>query len=289
MTKKKIIICAASAGLTLVIVGGAFLGLKKVNKPEGTVEVAVATKEIKAGEVFTSQNYTYKELPKSQVSPSCVTKVEIESEKNNKKIYTIEDVLQGKEVISDIYANEPIMKGRVSGLKTLTDENGNAIDMSQYTKMMYNVSDTKSLDGQVHAGDKVDLWVRYKLNDKENNDQWVVVDKILKRVLVNRTFDAEGKEITDTTIPAKSMEILLKENEVSEYLKYQDLGKYTLVKSPSKITDASKEVVRKKLSTNNLIQEILSMQNDEVTADKIEEIDPTVKDKVQNIEIETNN
>lgn len=284
MNKKKIITIIASVVLTAVAVGGIYFGFKQISKPEQTVEVAVATQDIKAGEICSSKNYTYVEMAKSKVSPSYVTKVEVENQKGNDKTYTVSDVLKGKEASSAIYQNEPIMKGRITGLNSTVDAT-EIIDYSKYTKMMYNVTDTKSLDGQVHAGDKVDLWVRYTLTDKTTHDKLVVVDKILKKVLVNRTFDSDGKEITDITIPAKSMEILLAEDEVSEYLKYQDFGRYTLVKSPSSDDKESDEVVRKKLSTNGLIQEIISMKEDQVTADKIYK-DPAKANEVQNYELD---
>ena len=285
MNKKKIITIIASIVLTIVTVGGIYFGAKHLSKPEDTIEVAVATQDIKAGKICDSKNYTYVAMPKSKVSPSYVTKVEVENTTGKDKTYVVSDILKGKEVSSDIYQNEPIVKGRVTGLNSGVDAT-EIIDYSKYTKMMYNVTDTKSLDGQVHAGDKVDLWVRYTLTDKTTHDKLVVVDKVLKKVIVNRTFDSEGKEINDISVPAKSMEILLAEDEVSEYLKFQEFGKYTLVKSPTTDDKSSDEVVRKKLSTNGLIQEVISMKEDQVTADKIYK-DPAKASEVQNYEIDT--
>lgn len=290
MNKKTITAILISFLVTILMLLGLFVLYTQQTKPEETIEVAYTTKEVKAGELLMlDKNYKYKNMPKSKVTPSHITKVELEKEStNNKTIYTLTDILKGKEVITDLYPDEPIMKGRVSGLSGLSDINGEEIDLSKYRKMTYSVSDTQSLEGQVRSGDRVDFWIRYKLNDKKNNDQLIIVDKILKNVLVNKTFDSNGQEVNDTTIPSKTIEVLLREDEVQEFLRYKDLGKYTIVKVPIGAITEDNEVVRKKLSTNDLIWEIISMDEDSVTADKIKK-DPSKIDKIEDMEIETNN
>lgn len=264
--------------ITLVFGVVAFFLIRKMKKPEEMVSVAVATKEIKAGEIFTDENYIYKGIPKKELTSSHITKIAMEDG-------TYTDTLKGKEVKSDIYPNEKIMKGRVSGMSVLTDENGETIDVSGYRKLMYEVGDSNSLSGQVQAGDRLDFWVRYKLNDKTNKDQLVIVDKILKNVIVNKCYDSNGEEVTNTSIPVKTVEILLTEKELQEYIKYKDLGKYTLVKVPAgQSSDTSDDIVRKKLSTNDLIWEIISMDEDQVTSDKITK-DPSKEQEIVNFEI----
>lgn len=276
--------------LTLIVLGGIYFGFKQVNKPEPQVEVAVATTNIKSGELLMSdKNYTYTKIDKSKVTSSHITKVQIETESNNEETkVALTDMLKGKEVITDIYAGEPIMKGRVSGLTGISNSEGEQLDLSKYRKMTYSVTNEQNLEGQVRSGDRVDFWVKYKLNDKTNKDQLIVVDKILKNVIVNKTFDANGQEINDPTIPAKTIEVLLLEKEIQEFLQYKDLGKFTIVKVPTGATeDGSEEIVRRKVSTNDLIWEIISMDEDAVTADKIKK-DADKKDKVQDMELETN-
>lgn len=287
MNKKNITAILMALVITILVLCGLYFGYKQQTKPEETIEVAVTIQEIKAGELLMlNKNYNYQKIPKSKLTPSHVTKEQIEKKSDdNKTIYALSDILNNKEVTTSLYANEPIMKGRVSGLSGVSNIEGEEIDLSQYRKMTYSVSDTQSLEGQVVAGDRVDFWIRYKLNDKTNKDQLVVVDKVLKNVLINKTFDANGQEISDPSIPAKTIEILLLEEEIQEYLKYKDLGKYTIVKVPVSAIGNEDEIVRKKLSTNDLIWEIISMEEDAVTADKIKK-DPTKLDKVEDIEIE---
>lgn len=277
MNKKTKNALLVSLGVTIVFSIGAFLYVQNARKPVETMEIAIAKKEIKAGEVFTNDNYEYVKIPKVDNS-SYIQKVAMEDG-------TYNDVLKGKEATNDIYPNEEIVKGRVSGMAALTDDKGEVIDLSGYRKLTYKVDGENSLSGQVKKGDKLDFWVRYKLNDKKNKDQLVIVDKILKDVIVNKCFDANGLEIVDPSIPATTVELLVTEEELQEYIKFKDLGKYTLVKAPVGGSSSEKdEIVRKKLSTNDLIWEIISMEESEVTADKIKK-DPNKKNDIGNFEI----
>lgn len=287
MNKKNIIAILMSLVITILVLTGLYFGYQEKIKPEETIDVAITTSEIKSGELLVlNKNYSYQKLPKSKVTASHITKTQIEQKTDDgKTVYMLSDILNNKEVTTQLYANEPIMKGRVSGLSGLSNINGEEIDLSMYRKMTYSVSDTQSLEGQVTSGDRVDFWIRYVLTDKTNKDQLIVVDKVLKNVLINKTFDANGQEISDPSIPAKTIELLLLEDEIQEYLKYKDLGKYTIVKVPVSANANDNEIVRKKLSTNELIWEIISMEEDSVTADKIKK-DPTKIDKVGDIEIE---
>lgn len=263
---------------TAIISTGLYFMFKNTTKKENTIEVAVATREIKAGEVFNDDNYKYVSIPESKVSASYVTKVKMADN-------SVTDVLKGKEVLSTIYPNEEIVKGRVSNMSALTDDKGNVIDTSSYRKLMLEVGTSQELSGQVVSGDKIDFWVRYTLNDKTNKDKLIVVDKIMKNVIVNKCYDSEGNEITDTTQKAKTVELLVTEEELQEYIKYKDLGKYTLVKVPSGSDGSSNDdIVRKKISTNDLIWEVISMKDDEVTADKITK-DKDKEKEISNYEI----
>lgn len=287
MNKKNIIAILMSLVITILVLMGLYLGYQQQIKPEETIDIAVTTKEVRSGELLVlNKNYTYQKLPRSKVTSSHITKAQLEKKsEDGKTVYVLSDILNNKEVTTHLYSNEPIMKGRISGLSGVSNIDGEEIDLSKYRKMTYSVSDTQSLEGQVTSGDKVDFWIRYKLNDKTNADQLVVVDKVLKNVLINKTFDANGQEISDPSIPAKTIEILLLEDEIQEYLKYKDLGKYTIVKVPVSAVDSDDEIVRKKLSTNELIWEIISMEEDAVTADKIKK-DPTKVEKIDDMEIE---
>lgn len=286
-TKNAILI---SFGVTILCAGGAYYYIANSSKPVPMVEVAMSTAEVKTGDVLSEEKYRYVQIPQSEYSPSYVTKVKTET-KNDKgeNIVTYVDTLKGKEVASDIYPNEKIMKGRVSNSAGLTDENGNVIDISNYRKMMFAVNSTQTLSGQVQPGDKVDFWVRYTLSDTKNKDKLVVVDKVLKNITINKAYDTNSNEITDGSVAAKNVELLLTEEELQTYIQYRDFGSITLVKVPKGTkADAETDIVRKKLSTNNLIWEVVSMKEDQVTADKITK-DPSKESEISNYVLEENN
>lgn len=290
MNKRVVTAIVISLVFTVLAIGGIVFGLKQITKPEETIKIAVAVEEIKAGTILQTSMYDYVSIPKSQYIPSYVTYEEIIKEENGSKQVLLNDTLKGKETKTDIYKGERIAKGRVSGvaIDTIEDSEGNVLDVNSFRRMSFSASGTKNLSGQMKSGDKVDFWLRYKLTDKNNNDQIVVVDKILKDVPVLKAFDSNGVEITTTGISASSVELLLTEEEVQEYLKWADLGNITLVKVPVGSSDSEdNEIVRKKLSMNDLIHEIISQEKSEVTANEIKK-DPTKKEQIEDYIIEEN-
>lgn len=290
MEKKTKIGLIVSLGITTCVAFGGFLFYKQMSKPVPMVAVAQATKEIKAGEILDpNENYTYINIPQSELSSSYITLVKMESNsKEGQTQATMTDILKGKEVTSDIYPNEKIMKGRVSSMTSLTDQKGETIDVSKYRKLTYTVTGPQNLAGQIKSGDRIDFWITYKLTDKTNKDKIIVTDKILKNVIVNKTFDSNGQEIVNNEGIAKTAEFLLTEDEVQTYIQYKDLGKITLAKVPTSSNDVSSEVVRKKLSINDLVWEIVSMDTSEVTADQIKK-DPLKKNDIDKYELEFDN
>jgi hypothetical protein len=180
-------------------------------------------------------------------------------------------MLKGKEAKENIYKGERIIRSRVSGFSVQTgDGNETSDDYSGLRRMTYTAQGIQNLAGQLKAGDYIDFWIRYKLQDKENSDTIVVVDKILSNVPVVKALDSNAQEIKSGDEASTTIEIMLSQEQIQEFIKWRDLGKITLVKVPVGVnTNAEKEVTRVKMSMNDLIWDVLSMTEDKMNKDDI--------------------
>lgn len=270
---KRIIIAMAIA---LIVTAGAifliYTTVKKISQPKETIEIAVATQDIKAGTILQDNMYEYVAIPKDEAIPSYIQKeVILVKDENGNTTQKLEDILKGKEAKENIYKGERIVKSRVGGATIGTEEeNGEEFDSTGLRRMTYTAQGIQNLAGQLKAGDRVDFWIRYKLQDKKNNDTIIVVDKILSNVPVVKALNSNSQEIKNPNEVTTTIEIMLTQEQVQEFIKWRDLGKITLVKVPADAdVTAEKEITRKKMSMNDLILEVLSMDKDEMNRDDI--------------------
>lgn len=280
---KRILIASAIA--LLITVGAIFfiyMSVTKISQPKETVKIAVAKQDIKAGAILQDHMYEYVPIPKDEVIPSYIQEeVVLVKDDDGNTTQRLVDTLKGKEAKENIYKGERIIKGRV-GSTTIAgkDEDNDDFDSTGLRRMTYTAQGIQNLAGQLKAGDRVDFWIRYKLQDKENNDTIVVVDKILNNVPVVKALDSNYREIKSTDQATTTIEIMLTQEQVQEFIKWRDLGKITLVKVPVDANvNQEKEITRKKMSMNDLILEVLSMTEDEMNKDDII-IDESKRDEV---------
>lgn len=280
---KRILIASAIA--LLITVGAIFfiyMSVTKISQPKETVKIAVAKQDIKAGAILQDHMYEYVPIPKDEVIPSYVQEeVVLVKDDDGNTTQRLVDTLKGKEAKENIYKGERIIKGRVGGTTIAgKDEDNDDFDSTGLRRMTYTAQGIQNLAGQLKAGDRVDFWIRYKLQDKENNDTIVVVDKILSNVPVVKALDSNYREIKSTDQATTTIEIMLTQEQVQEFIKWRDLGKITLVKVPVDAdVNQEKEITRKKMSMNDLILEVLSMTEDEMNKDDII-IDESKRDEV---------
>lgn len=280
---KRILIASAIA--LLITVGAIFfiyMSVTKISQPKETVKIAVAKQDIKAGAILQDHMYEYVPIPKDEVIPSYVQEeVVLVKDDDGNTTQRLVDTLKGKEAKENIYKGERIIKGRVGGTTIAgKDEDNDDFDSTGLRRMTYTAQGIQNLAGQLKAGDRVDFWIRYKLQDKENNDTIVVVDKILSNVPVVKALDSNYREIKSTDQATTTIEIMLTQEQVQEFIKWRDFGKITLVKVPVDANvNQEKEITRKKMSMNDLILEVLSMTEDEMNKDDII-IDESKRDEV---------
>lgn len=272
MNKRTIIASVAALLITVIAMYFIFTSITQMSRPKETVEVAVAKQEIKAGTILQPDMYEYVLIPKDEVIPSYVQKeVVIIKNENGDLVKTLSDMLKGKEAKENIYKGERIVKSRVSGFSIgVEGEDEEVSDYSGLRRMTYTAQGIQNLAGQLKTGDYIDFWIRYKLQDKENNDTIVVVDKILSNVPVVKALDSNSQEIKNGTAASTTIEILLTQEQIQEFIKWRDLGRITLVKVPPGVnTDTEKEITRVKMSMNDLIWDVLSMTEDKMNKDDI--------------------
>jgi Flp pilus assembly protein CpaB len=272
MNKRTIIASVVALLITVIAMYFIFTSITQMSRPKETVEVAVAKQEIKAGTILQPDMYEYVPIPKDEVIPSYVQKeVVIIKNENGDSVKTLSDMLKGKEAKENIYKGERIIRSRVSGFSVQTgDGNETSDDYSGLRRMTYTAQGIQNLAGQLKAGDYIDFWIRYKLQDKENSDTIVVVDKILSNVPVVKALDSNAQEIKSGDEASTTIEIMLSQEQIQEFIKWRDLGKITLVKVPVGVnTNAEKEVTRVKMSMNDLIWDVLSMTEDKMNKDDI--------------------
>lgn len=280
---KRILIASAIA--LLITVGTIFfiyMSVTKISQPKETVKIAVAKQDIKAGAILQDHMYEYVPIPEDEVIPSYIQEeVVLVKDDDGNTTQRLVDTLKGKEAKENIYKGERIIKGRVGGTTIAGKDEGNDdFDSTGLRRMTYTAQGIQNLAGQLKAGDRVDFWIRYKLQDKENNDTIVVVDKILSNVPVVKALDSNYREIKSTDQATTTIEIMLTQEQVQEFIKWRDLGKITLVKVPVDANvNQEKEITRKKMSMNDLILEVLSMTEDEMNKDDII-IDESKRDEV---------
>lgn len=271
MNKRTIIASVVALLITVIAMYFIFTSITQMSRPKETVEVAVAKQEIKAGTILQPDMYEYVLIPKDEVIPSYVQKeVVIIKNENGDLVKTLSDMLKGKEAKENIYKGERIVKSRVSGFSIGVEEKDEVSDYSGLRRMTYTAQGIQNLAGQLKTGDYIDFWIRYKLQDKENNDTIVVVDKILSNVPVVKALDSNSQEIKNGTAASTTIEILLTQEQIQEFIKWRDLGRITLVKVPPGVnTDTEKEITRVKMSMNDLIWDVLSMTEDKMNKDDI--------------------
>jgi len=284
MNKRTIIACVVALLVTVIAIFFIFTSVNKISQPKETVAVAVAKQEIKTGTILQPDMYEYVPIPKDEVIPSYVQKeIVVIKNENGKSVETLSDMLKGKEATENIYKGEKIIKSRVSDISLQNNEGeSEENDFTGLRKMTYTAQGVQNLAGQLKAGDYIDFWIRYKLTDDENNDTIVVVDKILSNVPVVKALDSNSQEIKSGNNEASTtIEVMLSQEQIQEFIKWRDLGKITLVKVPVGVnTDAEKEVTRVKMSMNDLIWDVLSMKGDKMNKNDI------IKDKSKKADVE---
>jgi len=272
MNKRILIASGIALLVTVAAVFFIFTSVNKISQPKETVRIAVAKQDIRAGSILQDHMYEYVAIPKDEVIPSYVQKeVVLIKDENGNTTEKLEDTLKGKEASENIYKGERIIKGRVSGVSIATDDEGSDdFTNTGLRRMTYTAQGIQNLAGQLKAGDCVDFWIRYKLQDNENNDTIIVVDKILNNVPIVKALDSNAQEIKSSDTASTTIEIMLSQEQIQEFIQWRDLGKITLVKVPVDADiHAEKEITRKKMSMNDLILEVLSMTEDEMNKDDI--------------------
>lgn len=290
MNKKRLLIATAiSLAVTVLVVFGIFRAVEKMNEPENTVAIAVAKTEIKAGTILQPDLYEYVEVPEDEYIASYVTYEPVVTEgENGEKIERWEDVLKGKEAKETIYQGERIMKARISGISIVNENDEESFKETGYRRMTYTATGVSNMAGQLKGGDRIDFWIRYKLQDRDNNDTIIVVDKILSNVPVVNAYNSNSQEVTNKNEASTTIELMLTQQQVQEFIKWRDMGKLTIVKVPADANlIAEKEVNRIKMSQNELIWEVLSMTEDEMNKDDIIK-DEEQKENVGNYTIPDN-
>lgn len=259
MNKKIVIMIIFALLVSFTTVFLIFTAVNDMTKEDETVIVAVAKENIKAGIIMKSDMYEYVEIPKSEYIPTYIKKTDKE--------------LKGIEVKENIYKGEKILSTRIGAFTVINDENTDDEKIFNDTglrRMTYTAQGVQNLAGQLKAGDKIDFWLRYKLQDRENKDTIVVVDKILSNVSIVKALNSNSQEIKNKNEASTTIEILLEQEQIQEFIKWKDLGKITLVKVPPNINvDKEKEITRKKMSMNELIWDVLSMEENEMNKDDI--------------------
>lgn len=279
MLNKRLLVAASVAGgVALVSVVGIFSIVNMQLSPEELVEVATVKQDIKAGTILKPEMYTYRKIPKSQYIASHVTKQEIDGK--------LVDPLLGKEALEPLYKDETIVKSRVSGLGS--GEDSVSIDLEDSTnmrRMTYTSDGVDNMAGQLRAGDRVDFWLKYELQDSETNDKILVTQKILSAVQILKSYDSNAAEIKDNEIPSTTIELLLTQEQVQHFVQWRSMGTLTLVKVPADAdVEAEEEMPITKLSVNDLKWDILSIA-DGTTLKKDVVKDDSKKDSVGNFEI----
>lgn len=281
MNKRLIIAVAIALIVTIAVVYSIFTAVNNMSKPEETIAIAVAKTEIKAGSILKpNEMYEYIEIPKNEYIDSYVTyETVIQQDDNGRSVAQLIDMLKGKEALATIYKGERIVKARISNNESEVEE------FKNMRRMTYTAQGVQNLAGQIKVGDKIDFWLRYTLYDKENQDSIIVVDKILNRVPVVKALDSNLQEIKNSNEVSTTIEVLLTQEEIQEFIKWRDLGKITLVKVPTGVDESDeKEVNRKKMSINELIWDVISMTEDEMNRDDIVR-DESKKNDVSKYEI----
>ena len=262
MNKKIVIMIIFALLVSFTTVFLIFTAVNDMTKEDETVIVAVAKENIKAGIIMKSDMYEYVEIPKSEYIPMYIKKTDKE--------------LKGVEVKENIYKGEKILSTRIGTFTVINDENADDEKIFNDTglrRMTYTAQGVQNLAGQLKAGDKIDFWLRYKLQDKENKDTIVVVDKILSNVSVVKALNSNSQEIKNKNEASTTIELLLEQEQIQEFIKWKDLGKITLVKVPPNINvDKEKEITRKKMSMNELIWDVLSMEENEMNKNDIKKM-----------------
>jgi len=273
MNKGLVFTIIISLLVTTLTIVGILYSIDNMSKPPETIAVAVSTKDIQAGVILQPDMYEYVEIPISEYISTYVTKKNVEEKKKDGSIVFVKkDLLQGKEVTENIYKGEKILSTRISNFVSLQEDEGDEIlyDSTGLRRMTYTAQGVQNLAGQLKAGDKIDFWLRYRLQDKENKDSIIVVDKILSSVLVVKALNSSSQEIKNKNEVSTTVELLLTQEEIQEFIKYRDLGKITLVKVPPDANvNNEKEITRKRMSMNDLIWDVLSMEEDEMNKEQI--------------------
>lgn len=273
MNKGLVFTIIISLLVTTLTIVGILYSIDNMSKPPETIAVAVSTKDIQAGVILQPDMYEYVEIPINEHISTYVTKKNVEEKKKDGSIVFVKkDLLQGKEVTENIYKGEKILSTRISNFVSLQEDEGDEIlyDSTGLRRMTYTAQGIQNLAGQLKAGDKIDFWLRYRLQDKENKDSIIVVDKILSSVLVVKALNSSSQEIKNKNEVSTTVELLLTQEEIQEFIKYRDLGKITLVKVPPDANvNNEKEITRKRMSMNDLIWDVLSMEEDEMNKEQI--------------------
>lgn len=273
MNKGLVFTIIASLLVTVLTIVGILYSIDNMSKPPKTIAVAVSTKDIQAGVILQPDMYEYVEIPTDEYISAYITKKNVEEKKKDGSIVFVKkDLLQGKEVTENIYKGEKILSTRISNFVSLQEDEGGEIlyDSTGLRRMTYTAQGVQNLAGQLKAGDKIDFWLRYRLQDKENKDSIIVVDKILSSVLVVKALNSSSQEIKNKNEVSTTVELLLTQEEIQEFIKYRDLGKITLVKVPPDANvNNEKEITRKRMSMNDLIWDVLSMEEDEMNKEQI--------------------
>lgn len=273
MNKGLVFTIIISLLVTTLTIVGILYSIDNMSKPPETIAVAVSTKDIQAGVILQPDMYEYVEIPISEHISTYITKKNVEEKKKDGSIVFVKkDLLQGKEVTENIYKGEKILSTRISNFVSLQEDEGDEIlyDSTGLRRMTYTAQGVQNLAGQLKAGDKIDFWLRYRLQDKENKDSIIVVDKILSNVLVVKALNSSSQEIKNKNEVSTTVELLLTQEEIQEFIKYRDLGKITLVKVPPDANVGNeKEITRKRMSMNDLIWDVLSMEEDEMNKEQI--------------------
>ncbi len=160
----------------LIVLGGGFLVALLVavivqasfgSKKEGMVEVAVATKSLKAGDSVGETTFRWQEWPKDSVSSGVVVR------EGDKKVM---DIVKGK-IRRDMSAGEPLLKAALSSA-----QQGNvlaAIMEPGHRAMAIKVSPESMVGGFMSPGDRVDVILTYqvKLSGDEKDEAATRVDR----------------------------------------------------------------------------------------------------------------
>lgn len=251
--KKVFIIFSISLLITIASLFGVMLAVKQAKeKPVNYVYVAVAKQNIPAGTFLKPNMYQYIKIPENEFIKSYITMKQMVAKDGT---IHYEDPLEGLEVRENIYAGEKIMKERLSDFRA---DNQILKNPNIYKRMTYTAEGIDNMAGQLREGDRVDFWCRYELRDK-NGDTYIVVEKILANVPVVRAIDSSYQEIKNKNGAATTIEVLLTEDEVQQFLVYKNLGRITVVKSnDNSSTTANTKFVAKKtvISIDSLLEQV---------------------------------